>query len=234
MQSTITERIKELIKGLDENTNSFASKIGVSQSTIATALKRNKGVNSELIEKIFIAFPIVNYDWLISGKGEMFKSTEISQEVTLISNPNIIMVPIVGQYAYAGYLCGFQDSDYMETLPQIPVIADHELKGDYLGFEVRGDSMDNGSDESLKEGDLLVSRIVKQDYWRYKLHINQWDFVIVHKTEGILIKRIIEHDVETGNITLHSLNPLYKDRVINLNDVAQLFNVVQVLRSRRR
>lgn len=234
MQSTITERITDLIKALGENTNSFASKIGVSQSTIATALKRNKGVNSEFIEKIFIAFPIVNYDWLLSGKGEMFKKNEPKQEAIFIENPNIIMVPLVGQYAYAGYLCGFKDSEYMETLPQIPVIADHELKGDYLSFEVRGDSMDNGTDESLKEGDILVSRIVRQDYWKSKLHINQWDFVIVHKTEGILIKRITEHNIETGEIMVHSLNPFYDDRILNIKDVAQIFNVVQVLRSRRR
>lgn len=75
MQSTITGRITYLIGALKENTNSFSNKIGVSQSTVATAIKRNKGVKSDLIEKITIAYPIVNIDWLITGRGEMLKST---------------------------------------------------------------------------------------------------------------------------------------------------------------
>lgn len=78
MQSTITERITYLIGALKENTNSFSNKIGVSQSTVATALKRNKGVNSDLIEKITIAYPIVNVDWLLTGQGEMLKSTSVN------------------------------------------------------------------------------------------------------------------------------------------------------------
>ena len=71
-------------------------------------------------------------------------------------------------------------------------------------------------------------------YWQNKLHIRSWDFVIVHKEDGILVKRITDHNVATGDITLHSLNPFYEDRVINLSEVSQLFNVVQVLSSKKR
>lgn len=231
---TITDRIALLISELGENTNSFSNKIGVSQSTIATALKRNKGVNSDLIEKIFNAYPMVNNDWLLTGIGDIFKTNESKQEAVLIENPNIIMVPLVSQYAYAGYLNGFSDMEYIETLPKIPIIADHNLKGDYLNFEVRGDSMEDGTQDSLVEGDILVCRIVRPEYWKYKLHINKWDFVLVHKSEGILVKRILNHNPETGEITIHSLNPFYKDVVLNLSDISQVFNVVQVLRSRKR
>ena len=59
------------------------------------------------------------------------------------------------------------------------------------------------------------------------------DFVIIHK-EGILIKRIIAHDVENHTITIHSLNPMYKDEVLDLADVRQIFSVVESRRQRRR
>ena len=66
------------------------------------------------------------------------------------------------------------------------------------------------------------------------LHFNRLDFVVVHRTEGILVKRIIDHNVEACEITIHSLNPEYPDRVLHLNDVAQILNVVEISRNRRR
>lgn len=155
-------------------------------------------------------------------------------EAMTIDDPNVVYVPLIGQYAHAGYLCGFSDEDYMRGLPTIPFMVDRELKGRYLAFEVKGDSMDNGSRDSLIEGDRLISRQIRSDLWQYKLHFNDWDFVIVHKTEGILVKRIIAHDLERAEITIHSLNPMYEDRTLSLNDVAQLFNVIEVMRKGRR
>lgn len=183
---------------------------------------------------ILAAYPDLNPDWLLFDKGGMLKEANPKNEAVFIDNPNIIMIPLVSQYAYAGYLSGFSDMDYIEALPKIPIIADHDLRGDYMGFEVRGDSMDDGTADSIREGDVLACRIVRPDLWKYKLHIDRWDFVIVHKTDGMLIKRITEHNPETGEIKIHSLNQFYKDKVLNLADVAQLFNVVQVLRSRKR
>lgn len=155
-------------------------------------------------------------------------------EATVIDSPNVVHVPLIGQYAHAGYLCGFGDEDYMRGLPTLPFMVDRELKGRYVAFEVKGDSMDDGSRDSLMEGDKLICRQIRSDLWQYKLHYNDWDFVVVHKTEGILVKRIIAHDVEHGLITIHSLNPMYEDRVLSLNDVAQLFNVIEVMRRGRR
>lgn len=159
---------------------------------------------------------------------------EKKDEAVFLENPNIIMIPLVSQYAYAGYLSGFSDMEYIEALPKVPMFVDHESKSTYMAFEVRGDSMEEDSREGIFEGDKLYCRLLNLDFWKSKLHYRKWDFVIVHKTDGILIKRIIDHNVETGDITIHSLNPMYPDKVLNLNDIAQLFNVIEVARGRRR
>ena len=92
--------------------------------------------------------------------------------------------------------------------------------------------MDDGSKYSFDQGDIVLCREISRDYWKTKLHIKQWNaFVIVHQTEGILIKQIIDHDVENGIITIHSLNPLYEDRQIHLSEVKMLFNVVKMQRN---
>ena len=88
--------------------------------------------------------------------------------------------------------------------------------------------MDDGLKHSYEQGDILLCREINPDYWKCKLHIHQWDaFVIVHKTEGIVVKQIIDHDVEKGIITVHSFNPIYEDYKIDLREVAQIFNVVK-------
>jgi len=157
-----------------------------------------------------------------------------NNEAAFITTSHILNVPLVNQYAYAGYLCGYADPEYLETLPTLPFIIDQEAHGSYIAFEVKGDSMDDGTDEAYKEGDRLLCREIQRHLWaESKLHIRKWDFVIVH-TDGILVKRIVNHDVEHATITIHSLNPLYPDRTLHLNDVRQIFNVIEMSRPRRR
>lgn len=152
----------------------------------------------------------------------------------VFSELKVMNVPLVNQYAQAGYLNGFADEEYTESLPTIPFTDDIEHRGEYMCFEVKGDSMDNGTYESYLEGDILLCRDIRQDYWMSKLHYNKWDFVIIHKEKGILVKRIINHDVEKGIITLHSLNDYYNDFEIHLSEVAKLFNIKSTMRKNNR
>lgn len=164
-------------------------------------------------------------DKLIEALKYPISSTD---EVHPITEGGIMMVPLVNQYAHAGYMSGYADAVYIESLPKTPWVVDHEYKGKYVSFEVRGDSMDDGLKHSYEQGDVLLCREIYQDYWKSKLHFNSWDaFVIVHKTDGIVVKQIVAHDVENGIITVHSFNPLYEDYKIYLREVAQIFNVVK-------
>lgn len=147
----------------------------------------------------------------------------------------IMEVPFIGQYAYGGYLRGYADEPYLESLPKTPWLVDRQHKGRYISIEVRGDSMDDGSRDSYMAHDILLCREVKPEHWTAnKLHIHKWDFVIVHKTDGILVKKIIKHDVAKEKIIVHSLNSdEFPDQEIELKDVAKIFNVVQVKRDKK-
>jgi phage repressor protein C with HTH and peptisase S24 domain len=165
----------------------------------------------------------------------LFGNADEKEAQTLDLNQlNIMHVPLVNKYAYAGYLNGFGDDEYIDELPKIPFANDVENKGEYLCFEVKGDSMDDGSYESYLEGDVLLCRNIRPDLWLNKLHIDKWDFVIVHKEHGVLVKRITDHKVEQGIITLHSLNEYYDDFDVHLKDVQKLFNIVDFRRKRNR
>jgi phage repressor protein C with HTH and peptisase S24 domain len=233
----VYERIKEIRKHFfHDNNTEFANFMGEKTATTSGWVSGRRGIGRSVIDKITSKLPQVNPSWLLTGEGNMLNNAkpDASNEASPIDEPIILRVPLVSQYAQAGYLCGYADAAYMATLPTIPYIVDHEAQGHYVAFEVKGDSMNDGTEDAILEGDRLLCREIMPHLWAdSKLHIRKWDFVIVH-TEGILVKRIINHDVENHTITIHSLNSMYPDKVINLADVKQIFNVIELQRPRRR
>lgn len=233
----INQRIKLAIKwltgnGVAANQKEIGKLLGYkNESSFSQVVNGKVPLPGDFVERLCELSSLLNPYWISEEKGDMLKK---DNEAIPLSPSHIINVPLVNQYAYAGYLSGYSDAEYIESLPTIPFIVDHEAQGHYIAFEVRGDSMNDGTEESILEGDRLLCREIKRELWAdSKLHFRKWDFVIVHK-EGILIKRILDHDVEKGTITIHSLNPIYPDRVINLAEVYQIFNVIEFWRPRRR
>lgn len=147
-------------------------------------------------------------------------------------------VPIVPCRAQAGYLLGFHDPEYFDDMETLTISVLKRHAGTYLGFEVKGDSMTSydpaTARKSIYEGQIAIGRDLPKHHWKSKLHIHSNDaWIIVHKTEGILIKAITHHDVERGVITIHSLNPDFEDEDLFLDDIEQIFDVVQVVDKRR-
>ena len=198
--------------------------------------KLNASISDKFLAIIVGVYSDLKLSWLITGAGEMEHTEATKSNAVWVDYNNFKLVPLVGKRARAGFLAGWEDEEYIEELPKIPWEVDKEYKGNYLTFEAVGDSMEsiNSPRESIYEGDLLLAREVDKHHWSNKLHINQWDFIIVHKEEGILVKRIIEHDVETGKLVLHSLNNYYQDQTVYMNDLVGIYNVIDIKRSRRR
>jgi transcriptional regulator with XRE-family HTH domain len=143
-----------------------------------------------------------------------------------------MIVPVVPHKAQAGYLRGFKDPEYYERFETVSIKVDKRHRATYIGFEVVGDSMITTDPELFYmmalPGWTAIGRELQRHHWRDQLHIRRVvNWIIVHSTEGILIKNIKAHDVERGIITVHSLNPKYKDQELFLDDVAQLFSVVK-------
>lgn len=231
---TLKERMLYLIEKEGLNPNQFYIQSGLGNGYLD---KVGDSFRKPTIEKIEKSFPHWNMEWILQEKGEMFLKKKAPRVEVLEAVPiqqNVVYIPLVNQFAYAGYLDGYSDVTYMEQLPQIPFIVDKEGHGNYIAFEVKGDSMNNGTEESYLEGDRLYCREIAPHLWvSSKLHLRKWDFVIVHE-DGIIIKRIIDHDVENHTITIHSLNDMYPDRVLDLCNVRQIFNVIESVRPRRR
>lgn len=208
----------------------IADALKASKSSISSAFNGNERyLTQKLLFRINNAFgQIFNEDWLMNGVGEMLK-LEISSNTKPISDIQFLNIPFVPIYAQAGYGRGYGDQEYIDNLPTLPVIVDKNYRGKYRVFEVDGDSMDNGTRNSIYDGDKILCREVRRELWTSKLHIKDWYFVICMKNDGITVKQITSHDVESGRIVCHSLNTLFEDFEVNLRDVAELYNVIKIV-----
>lgn len=228
----VFERIKEIRKAYFNDSNlDFASFMGEKPSTTSGWVSGKRGIGKSVIDKITDKLPQINPTWLLTGEGDMEvgkSPSSIQSNAHAVEDLNYMNVPVVHIKARCGYMAGYADEGYIDSLPTMPVIVDKTYHGRYMIFEAEGDSMDDGTRNSICDGDKLLCREVRRDLWLPKLHINDWYFVIVHRTEGIAIKQITAQD-ENGNITCHSLNEMFNDYSINLDDVAEIYNVIKVV-----
>lgn len=223
---TVKERIKYIAKIKERSVRAFETKVGFSNGYINSI---RKSIQPDKIECIASNYPDINIGWLLTGEGPMLNSEK--SEVTHVIPDETIVAPLISQYAYGGYMRGFADPVYIKDQPTYTARVKHN-GGKYVAFEVKGDSMDDRSYRSICEGDLVLGRELQKEYWTSRLHIPKV-FIIVHKEEGVVIKEIVEHDVETGRILCHSWNPLpeYEDFELNLKDVFQLFYIKEITRN---
>lgn len=81
--TTIQERLKAFIKSLNISERDFCKSIGVSHSYVSNV--KNK-VNASTREALAGAYPLLNIDWLLTGRGNM-----------LLDEPRVAPVPAEGE-----------------------------------------------------------------------------------------------------------------------------------------
>lgn len=258
--------MRELIyRKVVKNQTDFAEKLGYNKTYISRLFNEHEPMSDKIATEMETVFKLQKH-WLMTGKGgadpvfltspsgptsrpttNAFPLGPTDDDVTERSKSGnefisigagrwVMLVPKVDQFGYGGYLVGYKDPEYIEHLPKHSIIVNEKHRGRYRSFEMRGDSMYNGEEDSIKEGDTVTGREINKQYWTSKLHIHKYkEYIIVHK-EGIIIKEIIAHDPVAGIITIHSKNPdktLYPDEQISLADVNELHNVIEVSKPRR-
>lgn len=211
--------------------NQVAAMFNCKQSNISGMEKSMRDLEpyqKEILVQKYGETAVNKYNKVQSNDIDTKSPSSIQSNAHAVEDLNYMNVPVVHIKARCGYLAGYADEGYIDSLPTMPVIVDKTYHGRYMIFEAEGDSMDDGTRNSICDGDKLLCREVRRDLWLPKLHINDWYFVIVHRTEGIAIKQITAQD-ENGNITCHSLNDLFNDYTVNLDDVAEIYNVIKVV-----
>lgn len=140
----------------------------------------------------------------------------IPQVITIdqTGNENVMMVPAK---ARAGYLHGYEDPEFISTLPtyRLPGLSN----GTYRMFEIEGLSMYPTFDDK----DILITQFVEN------LNALRDDriYVVVTKNDGIVVKRVLNRLVKDNKLILKSDNYKLKDEypplVVDPQDVLEMW-----------
>lgn len=189
--------------------------------------REEDGITQEEYEAI-----VQNKDTARLGEQIQQIATSKDEKNRFIALPNgklLLAVDLVEPHAEAGFLSQFSDVSYREDIPKHFILINKEDKGEYLAWVVRGDSMTDGTVNSIPNKSVAIGKKIKRDLWRSKFHLHQWKYyIIVHKL-GIICKEIVSHDTEKGIIHLHALNPdkeYYPDRAVHLDDCYAIYYIV--------
>ncbi len=122
-------------------------------------------------------------------------------------------ITLVGQKASAGYLNGFADPEYMETLPQFH-LPNLSRQATYRAFELAGDSM-----LPLIPGTIVIGAYVEQ---LHQIKSGR-TYILVTQTEGVVYKRVFNYLEENGKLFLASDNEHYKPYEVRGEDVLEVW-----------
>lgn len=214
------------IKGVTRE--SFFSDLGVSYGNFKGKSKKTS-VSSDVIAKISTMYPDINLNWLLTGEGQVEisaynqKSQLSEPEMTYEKMPkvvttdydgrnNIVLVPVK---AAAGYLNGFGDPEFIETLPtyNLPNLNN----GTYRMFQVNGHSMF----PTLHDGSYVVGQFVEN--WVNDIKDDRV-YIIVSKNDGIIVKRCLNRILKYGHVYCKSDNRKeYPSFSINPTDIIEVW-----------
>lgn len=241
---TTEQRIKLVYESTGLTQKEFAARLGLTQQTVSYVLNGERKAGEKFLTGIMENFKDVNPKWLMTGIGEMKSDSNefniIPRDVTeqlanksgnvfeLQNGKFRIFVKKVPVKAFGSYLSDYQDPDFFESLEEVEFTATHLGRGNYICFEVKGDSMNGGHIDDTKDGAELLCRELGRQHWKDGFRDSPLGWVIVHK-DTIVFKDIKDVNMETGEAVLSSRSglPQHPDFTINLNDVRQIWKVIK-------
>lgn len=170
------------------------------------------------IAKIFI----VSIDNLVSHdlsrvpqKDWKAKVASRGKEVLAITvdHSNKENIELVSQKASAGYLSGYQDTEFVKDLPKIslPILPKNKT---YRAFEIQGDSM-----LPVQPGSIIFGEYVEEA----SSLKNSKLYILVTRQDGIVFKRVFNFSDQEGKILLVSDNRQYAPYAINVDDILEIW-----------
>lgn len=239
-------------KGIVHTQKDVGEAMGVSKENISRAFNGNRDyLTPGFVNRFNKTFGgIFNEDYLLGNSEVMLNEsnvtlllnstqnegnfyTESHNGVSFYELPNgsfRMEVSLVPWAAYGRFAneCGTLEPD-KEEWEKESFHTDKIVHGNYLAFEIKGDSMDDGSRSSFEEGDIVLVRELDRMYWHDSIRFKDCPYWVVVFGTSVLIKQIVAQDKDTGMITFHSLNPSpeYSDFTLSINEIRALYYVLQ-------
>lgn len=242
------DRIIELVDSKGVSAYEIANNIGLTEAGVGKILNRKsknprdnslvqilnyverRGESSREVAKPKESYPTNNSKNITVNDPLEFFSTKSGSTFEQLPDGTFRMtVPFVPVQAQASYVSENIDINFFERYKKQTFRVNQTGNGRYLAWQIKNDSMDDGTDEGLKDGDIILTRQLNRIHWKSKFRYTHFPFWVIVTKEDVICKEIINHNVEKGIITCHSLNSEYKDFDLSLNDVKEIYNVIPTL-----
>lgn len=98
-----------------------------------------------------------------------------------------------------------------------------------IAFEVKGDSMDNGTRSSFEDGDRLMVKSFSIESFRNNINNDLNSFWVIETERGYLFRQIVEYDNTRDAIRCHSLNVSgqYQDVFVEIRNITKVGRVIE-------
>jgi len=136
-----------------------------------------------------------------------------------VDNKGNEQVDLVTQKASAGYLSGYQDTEYMQELPKIslPFLTQ---RATYRAFEITGDSM-----LPVQSGSIVLAEYVDD-----LKKIKSGDcYIVLTRDEGISYKRLYSFLEESEKLLLVSDNISYNPYMVGMSDIMEVWKMKRMI-----
>ncbi|MDR1810537.1 MAG: helix-turn-helix domain-containing protein [Prevotella sp.] len=250
-ETTIVERIRKIIHYENISVESFSKLTGISKYTLDSMFKKETNPSFDNLNKIINSCPQYSLEWLMTGKGNMLRPRpygDADGESMYVSAPEEsyfalrnglhyaempngkfrIRVPLVSVKAYPAYIENSANADVLSGLDTAEFIVDKIDAEHYIAFEVKGDSMDDGSKRSICDRDIVLSCEKESNSLNVNIKNSNYPFWMLVLDNAIICKEITAYNAARDEISCRSLNPSpeYADFLLPLNQVRQLCNII--------
>ena len=156
---------------------------------------------------------------LEAGNDIYITGTKLRVLATTVNNDNKENVEVVGVKARAGYLAGYNNPDYIASLPvfNLPFLSPNKK---YRMFQADGDSM-----PPLTNKDYVIGEYI--DDWT-SIKDNQLCLIITQK-EGMSFKHVFNRFKQKQSLLLRSTNPAFSDYEIQANDIREIWKFNRII-----
>lgn len=216
----VSRRVGQFIEATGISYYAFENSIGASRGAISKAVKDEKSIGSNVLEKIITRYPQLNPNWLLTGSGDMLlPESELPAGVTTFRLKTDVTVesqkiPLYNLEAVAGIVPLFGSANTMK--PDDYISVPHLPKCDGAVY-VTGDSMR----PILNSGDIVMYKIlddIKNSIFFGEMYLLGLD---MGGDEYITVK-YIHRSEEPEHIKLVSENPKHQPKDVPIQSIRAL------------
>jgi transcriptional regulator with XRE-family HTH domain len=227
-------KLIEIRKSLGLNQEDFGRKIGYSREVVSKVENGKMEPSKWFVEAVLqfqndYHFEQSGHDVKILGKfsqgTKKIYRPYFEQRQELKNIPSEYLVPLVGIKAQAGYVKGFEQTDFIEALEKYSLPPGVNPKGlEWSYFEVDGDSME----PTLSAGDILLTSLLPHEDWS---EIKNFCVYILLTDEQLLVKRVYRKN-ETEWILISDNSESYPQVSIDVAKIKQVWTLRRHIRSK--